>query len=434
MPFRKLEMKESRMQFVVRAASGAESLSELCREFGISRPTGRKWRDRYLACGTLAHLGELSRRPHSSPRRSAPERERQVLELRQRYGWGARKLQRLLQESGVRYPATTVHRILKRHGLVNVNAPRPALQRFERPRPNQLWQMDGKGPLKSLDGICQPLSILDDHSRYAVGLHALRVLRREEIQACLQQTFEQAGLPEAMLMDRGTQWFSAHSAHGLTALSVWLIKQGIRLLYGRPRHPQTQGKVERFHGAIEAAVRHRGGPAQVKDWAEWLAHFRREYNEVRPHEALEMETPASRWQRSERAYQPQPPAWEYAAGMEVKRLNEAGCLWEGGRHWFVSEALAGRVGGAGAVAAGYDCGAFSAHVCARVGTGCAADAFAGTPRGLRRWRRRPWSPYGLPRRRLHRQPAAPAALAAPITGNGGWKRCLVNTWKRCLGT
>ena len=169
MPFRKLEMKESRMQFVVRAASGAESLSELCREFGISRPTGRKWRDRYLACGTLAHLGELSRRPHSSPRRSAPERERQVLELRQRYGWGARKLQRLLQESGVRYPATTVHRILKRHGLVNVNAPRPALQRFERPRPNQLWQMDGKGPLKSLDGICQPLSILDDHSRYAVG-------------------------------------------------------------------------------------------------------------------------------------------------------------------------------------------------------------------------------------------------------------------------
>ncbi len=334
-------MKETRMQFVVRAASGAESLSELCREFGISRPTGRKWRDRYLACGTLAQLGELSRRPHSSPRRSAPERERQVLELRQRYGWGARKLQRLLEESGVRYPATTVHRILKRHGLVNVHAPRPALQRFERPRPNQLWQMDGKGPLKSLDGICQPLSILDDHSRYAVGLHALRVLRREPIQACLQQTFEQAGLPEAMLMDRGTQWFSAHSAHGLTALSVWLIKQGIRLLYGRPRHPQTQGKVERFHGAIEAAVRHRGGPAQVKDWAEWLAHFRREYNEGRPHEALQMETPASRWRRSERAYQPQPPAWEYAAGMEAQRLNEAGCLWEGGRHWFVSEALAG---------------------------------------------------------------------------------------------
>ena len=142
-------------------------------------------------------------------------------------------------------------------------------------------------------------------------------------------------------MDRGTQWFSAHSEHGLTALSVWLIKQGIRLLYGRPRHPQTQGKVERFHGAIEAAVRHRGGPAQVTDWAEWLAQFRREYNEVRPHEALQMETPASRWRPSERSYQPQPPAWEYPAGMEVKRLNEAGCLWEGGRHWFVSEALAG---------------------------------------------------------------------------------------------
>ena len=114
-------------------------------------------------------------------------------------------------------------------------------------------------------------------------------------------------------MDRGTQWFSAHSAHGLTALSVWLIKQGIRLLYGRPRHPQTQGKVERFHGAIEAAVRHRGGPgAGAKDWAEWLAHFRREYNEVRPHEALEDgDAGQPIGSRSERLRSPQPPAWEF---------------------------------------------------------------------------------------------------------------------------
>ncbi len=99
MPFRKLEMKETRMQFVVRTGSGAESLRELCREFGISRPTGRKWRDRYLACGNLAYFGELSRRPHSSPRRSAPQREQQVLELRRRDGWGARKLRRLLDKA-----------------------------------------------------------------------------------------------------------------------------------------------------------------------------------------------------------------------------------------------------------------------------------------------------------------------------------------------
>lgn len=342
MPFQKLDMKESRMRFVVRSASGSESLSALCREFKISRPTGRKWRDRYLVCGNLSELAELSRRPRRSPRRSSAELEQQVVELRKRYGWGARKLNKLLAESGVSCPATTVHRILKRHGLVKLEAPRPSLQRFERGRPNELWQMDFKGALNSGDGgVCEPLSILDDHSRYAVGLHALDELRRAPIQECLERTFEEAGVPEEVLTDRGPQWFSAHSEHGLTGLSVWLIKQGIVLHRGRPRHPQTQGKVERFHGAIEAALRHRGAPAEAAGWAAWLAEFRSEYNEVRPHEALEMKRPAECWTRSEKRYDRSPPEWEYAEGAELKRLNGAGCLWEQGRHWFVCEALAG---------------------------------------------------------------------------------------------
>ena len=343
MPFTEIKIEEARMQFAVRAAGGAESLSELCRQFGISRPTGRKWRDRYLANGCLSELNELSRRPHHSPRRSPPELERQVVELRRRYGWGARKLRVLLLRQNVDCPAQTVHRILRRHGLVNPHAPRPGGCRFEREQPNELWQMDGKGPLKSPDGVCEPLSILDDHSRYAVGLYPLERLRRAPIQACLEQTFEQAGMPQAMLMDRGGQWFSAHSDHGLTALSVWLIKQGIRLIYGRPRHPQTQGKVERFHATIEAAVRHRGAPARVADWGPWLDEFRLEYNEVRPHEALEMATPSTRWRPSERRYQPDLAEWKYPAGAELRRLNEAGCLALDGRHWFVCEALAGEL-------------------------------------------------------------------------------------------
>jgi len=341
MPFQELNIEESRIRFAVRAASGAESLSALCREFGISRPTGRKWRDRYLECGRISELGELSRRPRRSPRRSSPELEEQVVELRQRYGWGARKLERLLRDRHIGCPAQTVHRILRRHGLIAQQAARPGMRRFEREHPNELWQMDGKGPLRSPDGSCQPLSILDDHSRYAVGLFALERFGRDAIRSCLQTVFEQAGQPAAMLMDRGPQWFSAQSEHGLTALSVWLIRHGIRLYYGRPRHPQTQGKVERFHGTIEAAVRHHGAPARAADWGAWLEAFRREYNAVRPHEALGMETPATRWRPSERRFEPSPPPWRYPAELEVRRLDESGCLTLAGRRWFVCEALAG---------------------------------------------------------------------------------------------
>ena len=219
-----------------------------------SRPTGRKWRDRYLACGTLAHLGELSRRPHSSPRRSAPERERQVLELRQRYGWGARKLQRLLQESGVRYPATTVHRILKRHGLVNVNAPRPMPCSASSAHGPTLWQLDGKGPLKSLDGICQPLRSSMTTAAMRRVARAARAAPRGDPRVSNKRSA--SGLAGTMLMDRGTQWFSAHSAHGLTALRC-VIKQGIPCCTGGCGHPQDrQGKVERFHGASRRLVRH----------------------------------------------------------------------------------------------------------------------------------------------------------------------------------
>lgn len=341
MPFKQVKIEATRMQFAVRAASGTESLSELCRQFGVSRPTGRKWRDRYLAGGCLSELCELSRRPHHSPNRSSPELEQKVVELRRRYGWGARKLRILLLDDHIDCPAQTVHRILRRHGLVNPNAPQPGGCRFEREEPNELWQMDAKGPLPSRDGSCQPLSILDDHSRYAIGLYPLQQLRREGIQECLEQAFEYAGMPQAMLMDRGGQWFSAHSNHGLTALSVWLIKQGIRLIYGRPRHPQTQGKVERFHATIEAAVRHRGAPERVADWGRWLEEFRIEYNEVRPHEALGMATPSTRWRPSRRRYQATMAEWTYPPQAELRRLNEAGCLALDGRHWFVCEALAG---------------------------------------------------------------------------------------------
>lgn len=343
MPWTRMEVSEQRVRFVTRAVSRKEGMTELCREFGISRPTGYRWRRRYQEAGSVTGVVERSRRPRHSPERTAPEREDRVAALRQEYGWGAKKIEVLLAEEGTPLTATTINRILKRRGLVDkTDAHSPALERFERAAPNELWQMDGKGEYAAKDGTCYPLSILDDHSRYAVGLYALPGLTAELVHRCLVSAFQRYGVPEAMLMDHGTPWWSTTNGYGLTGLSVRLIEQGIRLYYGRVRHPQTQGKVERFHRTLDEAVRHRGKPQTLGEWPGRLEEFRQTYNERRPHEALGMRRPKDRYRRSEREYEPEPREWEYASGSLVKRLNSAGCFdWEGHRY-FVCEALAER--------------------------------------------------------------------------------------------
>ena len=341
MPWKTVGVDEQRMQFVIRVVSGKEALAGLCREFGISRPTGYLWRARYEQAGSLTGLGEQSRRPHRSPTRTAEWKERRVVALRQETGWGAKKLHVTLRdEQGIGVPVRTIHRILERHGLVQEDAHAPAPGRFERSEANQLWQMDSKGKYPLPQGECHPLSILDDHSRYAVGLYALGELTTAQAYPCLVETFRCYGLPQAMLMDRGSLWWSASNGWGLTWLSVRLIEQGIRLLYGRVCHPQTQGKVERFHRTLGAAMRHRGVPERLADWHPALAEFRWSYNERRPHEALGMQRPAQRYRPSPRPYQERPAEWDYPVGSEVKRLNTQGSLEDGGQRWFVCQALA----------------------------------------------------------------------------------------------
>ncbi len=343
MPWKRTDVEEQRLQFVVRALSGKESMAALCREFGIARPTGYLWRRRYQEAGSFTALRERSRRPHRSPTRTEGWKEARVVDLRQETGWGAKKLQVILRhEQGVAIPVRTIHRILERGGLIAEDVHAPATKRFERSAPNELWQMDTKGQYPLPGAECHALSIVDDHSRYAVGLYALPGLSTEQAWGCLVETFRQYGVPQSMLMDRGSLWWSEHSGWGLTRLSVRLIEQGIRLLYGRVCHPQTQGKVERFHRTLGVELRHRGLPAVWSEWSPLLAEVRRDYNERRPHEALAMRRPAEVYQPSPRAYQERPPQWEYPAGSEVRRLNRRGMLQDGGRPWFVCEALAGQ--------------------------------------------------------------------------------------------
>lgn len=343
MPWVRTDVGEQRVKFVVRTASGKERMTALCREFGISRPTGYRWRRRFEQAGSVTAVVERSRRPAHSPSQTASEKEARVVELRREYGWGAKKIDVLLREEDTSLTVTTINRILNRRGLIGKKESNaPALGRFERSQPNELWQMDGKGEYHASDGTCYPLSILDDHSRYAVGLYSLPAFTAEQVHPCLVRTFERYGVPEAMLMDRGAVWWGTSNGYGLTWLSVRLIEQGIRLLYGRVHHPQTQGKVERFHRTLDEAIRHRGKPKQMAGWAGALEEFRQVYNERRPHEALEMKRPTERYRASARPYQAEPRPWEYARGSLVRRLNAGGCLdWEGQR-WFVCEALAGR--------------------------------------------------------------------------------------------
>lgn len=342
MPWKETNVLEERIAFVARALGGSESVSALCREFGVSRPTGYRWLRRYGEEGDLRRLTDRSSRPRRSPSQTPAAVEDRVEALRKAYGWGAKKLQVLLREEGVELGVATVHRILRRRGLLEEAAQsQPHVHRFERAAPNELWQMDFKGEWGT-KAKCFPLSILDDHSRFTISLTAHPGPRGEEVSRALVNAFQTYGVPKAMLMDHGTPWFSTTNGAGLTYVAVALLKQGIRLCYSGIGHPQTQGKVERFHRSLKADLRRRGYPASGDLGAcqAFLDRFRHEYNHVRPHEALDLQRPSQRYRPSERAYRPTPPEWEYPEGAEVRHLNAQGSLDYRRHRYFVCEALA----------------------------------------------------------------------------------------------
>jgi transposase InsO family protein len=339
MAWKTMDIQEQRVRFVVAATGGTQGFSSLCAEFGISRPTGYLWLRRYQELGVQG-IAERSRRPHHSPRRTADSLEQRVVEMRLRYpDWGARKLSVVLARERVALPRNTIHRILLRHDLIREADQHPRAQkRFERKQPNELWQMDFKGP-KGWPQPVGPLSVLDDHSRYLITLAANGTTRGEPVRQQLEEAFQRCGVPDGMLMDHGTPWREDQAPSGYTHLSLWLMRQGIRLHWSGIRHPQTQGKVERFHGSLQRAWRRRGIPRQRLQ--AWLDEYRWEHNYVRPHEALNMKTPASVWTPSAKRYDPHPPRWEYPTGAWVLKVDCQGKLEIKGRKWTISQALTG---------------------------------------------------------------------------------------------
>lgn len=340
MPWRESGVVEERLRFVVLASRKEHRFQDLCSEFGISRQTGYVWLKRYQQQGAKGMLDQ-SRRPKHSPNQTPADIEQRVVELRQKWpDWGAPKLAKLLseQDPAMKKPIRTVHRILQRHGLIAAEDRHgKATQRFERSEPNELWQMDFKGPQGFNKGSpVGPLSVLDDHSRYLLVLRHLGSTQMVGVRQTLEGAFLEYGLPERLLMDHGTPWWNAQSPWGLTELSVWIMRLGVKLTYSGICHPQTQGKVERMHGALQRAVRKRQGDPEDQAW---LDGFRREYNNERPHEALALATPSSRWRPSARRFPGELAEWEYGPGMERVQLGGEGQLSWRGRRWEISNAL-----------------------------------------------------------------------------------------------
>lgn len=335
-------MEQVREEFVHLACSPGANRRELCRRFGVSPTTCYKWLSRDPCEG----FSDRSRRPASSPGRTPEAVERLVLDLRAEHpGWGARKLRRRLEDlghAGLPSPST-ITQILRRHDALGGRAGSERdWRRFEREAPNALWQMDFKGHFGlSCGDRCHPFTLLDDCSRYSLAVAACADERFATVQSLLWAAFARYGLPEALLCDNGAPWGGSGQTE-LTRLEVWLLRVGVSVCHGSPFHPQTQGKLERFHRTLKAEAI-QGRPYKDLDCCQKaFDSFRRAYNFERPHEACAMATPASRYRPSARPMPERLPEPEYDSQDAVRKVQIGGEVNYRGVAFDVPRALAGQ--------------------------------------------------------------------------------------------
>jgi len=328
MPLRELSIVDQREEFVRLALAPGVNKRELCRRFGISRSKGYKWLERYAAEGR-AGLADRSRRPHRSPTRTAEAVECEVLRIREESNnaWGGRKIAHVMRRDGepVVPAPSTITQILRRHGRLEERQsehPGP-YQRFEREQPNELWQMDFKGDFATGRGRCHPLTVIDDHSRYALGIEACATQQDRPTRERLAGIFRRYGLPDAMLMDNGSPWGDSGGGR-YTAFGVWLMRLGVRVTHGRPYHPQTQGKDERFHRTLKGEVLSNRAFADLAACQGAFDRWRYVYNHQRPHQAIGMATPSERYQQSRRSFPETLPAIEYGPDDLLRKADQEG--------------------------------------------------------------------------------------------------------------
>jgi len=351
MPWKVDSMENLKQKFILLLETGKFTMVELCEQFGISRPTGYKILSRYEEEGWDA-LEERSRRHHRHPLTTTPEIEDALLAERDRHPrWGARKLLVLVKRAkpDARLPCeSTVNNILKRNGKVT---PRKKNRRqvvgkytpLDPQEPNEVWSADFKGKFRMGNWeYCNPVTVADSCSRYLVGIHGLDTCRAEDCKPIFEKIFREYGMPMFLHTDNGPPFGSPIALRRMTSLSVWFMELGITPVYSDPGHPQQNGRHERMHRDLKAEATRPPGSGWRSQQRKFDV-FRKEYNEVRPHDSLGMKTPNEVHKSSPREYPRRVQDWVYPTSMKVKMVTVNGGLrWGHADFTMVSTALGGR--------------------------------------------------------------------------------------------
>lgn len=343
MPWQKVTIMSSKLEFIRFALQESEPFVSLCKRFNISTKTGYKLLNNYLAYGEEA-LTEKSRRPITSPNKTCKSIEKLILDVRvKKPTWGGRKIRAFLKNQGKRnLPATsTITDILHRHNLIErKDRPEKAFERFEHESPNDLWQVDFKGHFAMHKGRCHPLTILDDHSRFSIGLYACKRECASEVKSHFIDVFEEYGLPYRINFDNGSPWASITSRlNRFTELSLWLIRLGVSVSYSRVRRPQTNGKLERFHRTLKDELLQFKCFFGINEAQRYFNQWRDEYNLERPHDSVGMKPPISRYHPSKRKYPEALPDIIYRDTDVVRTVDVSGKISIHNKKIFISAGL-----------------------------------------------------------------------------------------------
>lgn len=340
MPWKVCTTMSERERFREAINSPNANMSQLCREFGITRKTGYLWKNR-----KDIKSGNRSKRPLKSPNQTPSDIEALCIKIRLQYPtWGGVKISQYLRNMGyMGMPSEkTINRILKKNGFISFEASEKhkPWKRFEHENPNDLWQMDFKGHFETAQGRCHPLTLLDDHSRFSLLIRSCANQRIITVKQALIDTFREYGLPLRITMDNGPPWgSSSHQQH--TRLTVWLINLGITISHSRPYHPQTQGKLERFHRVLKEDLISLYSFDDLSDAQKGFDYFRQVYNEVRPHGAINLEVPSKRYRYSTKVYPETLPLIEYSQDALVRKVNSDGIISLRGKRYRVGECFEG---------------------------------------------------------------------------------------------
>ena len=343
MAWKEETIMSQKQEFIRRALARNESFKSLCSEYGITRKTGYRLLNKYHQEG-LEGLMPDSKRPLHSPHQTDSKIEDKIIVVRMKQPtWGARKIIRYLNNQGVIHLpcASTVTEILKRNNLISIeeSLKRQKLIRFEKENANDLWQVDFKGKFQLLTKqACYPLTVLDDHSRCSLMIKACQNEQFSPVKKHLTYAFEKYGLPLQMNFDNGNPWGNSKLLP-YTALTVWLMQLGIRVTHSRPWHPQTNGKLERFHRTLKNDLILRQPMRSFSHAQKLFDEWRHHYNHERPHQAIDMDVPAKRYCVSHRPMPASLPNIEYHEGAILRKVRGNGYIVYQGKDYLVGEAF-----------------------------------------------------------------------------------------------